>query len=156
MIEVKPGEAEALRLSLQSQSDEGTCQHQGQAQATLRQGLDALSKTLIHATQLFRNLYPGKTQSGSQRGSQLPMHTVAAGSSQRTLTNQDNRWLLLCIDKGLKSTLLYQAPLQNVTTDRDLFEFLRCKYYEQRKFTSWFTLRSIKSVALTKVRYAGV
>lgn len=61
------------------------------------------------------------------------------------------RHVLLCIDKTSTMTTLFQERLSSISTDRQLLEFLRTKYYQYRSKRSWFTLRNLKRVSLSKV-----
>lgn len=139
-----------MRLA-HGQSHIATSRKQGDDLGRIKRTFKAVSGTLTLTIQLLQKAFTKKPRPTSQHGSQLPTHESTTESIGMVPNSPRNIWLLLCIKKGPSSTLLHQELLLNISTDRDVFDFLRVKYYEHRKYPSWFTLRCVKSVSLTKV-----
>lgn len=89
-------------------------------------------------------------ENGQQANGRHQSHPAPRHDSKSAL-NKDDFLLLLCIDKGDTETPLHQKNLDQVSTDRELFEFLRSQYFGYRKIQSWFTFRTIHQLSLTRV-----
>jgi hypothetical protein len=117
-----------------------------------------------------RGLWTAITQSFSLQqhpsptaGNVLPLHqpsqsspaAAQAGASQQHAqpppVTHSFLYVLLCVDEG-SARPLHQRKLKDTTTDRELFLSLRSKYYEGEHFKHWFTLRSVASLSLSRVR----
>jgi len=108
------------------------------------------------------NLKPRRT---ANPATVLPLQAftrVDPWSQSACLNNNQTTNILLCIDRGLWLTQLHQDTLQEDIGDRQLFEFLRRQYNTHRyeslgtmnTVSSWFTLRGVKSLSLSRVSSA--
>lgn len=84
-------------------------------------------------------------------GQTLPTIDRQVPQDGQDAPNQEVLHLLLCIDKGETLTRLHQERLPGMNGDKELFSFLRESYRKHRKFTSRFTLRSVKGLSLARV-----
>ncbi|KAH8900597.1 hypothetical protein GQ53DRAFT_708478 [Thozetella sp. PMI_491] len=138
--ELKPGALEALEANLkQLNGSSGTPSQQPQS---LRQP--------ILKIQALVKLCWNKMVKPNADSNTLPRHNTSTQVPPIPMSNQEVLHLLLCIDVGELSTTLHQERLGKITDDKELFEFLRRRYFKCRKFWSWLTLRSVKSLALTR------
>lgn len=87
----------------------------------------------------------------SQRSNVLPHSNTTQQCYQTSVRCQDSLHLLICIDKGNSGTALRQEHLDDVSTDRKLFLFLRNEYFSHWNLSNWFTVRQIKSLSLSRV-----
>ena len=100
------------------------------------------------------SLFSGSSQKGSSAQGNNQLSPTTTLTSEATMVNsgsQDISRLLLCIDSGFAATPLYQERLGYVSTDRQLFSFLRSEYFRHWNVKPWLSLRSLESVCLTRV-----
>jgi hypothetical protein len=148
--ELEPGAVEQLERELQSSADQ--TYHFGKAL------IDGLQGLITGAKQRFRRIKDSSTTLPSTTPVQqpIPLETSTPGATTQpgphAPGSQDILHLLLCIDQGPSATLLSQERLgYDVSTDRQLFFFLRAKYFGNWNVQPWFTLRTIEAVSLTRV-----
>ena len=122
----------------------------------ISEGFGALWKPIEHRLQKRR-------PSNSNRGNMLPLEEIRQRSNVLPRSNatqqpnqsgarcQDTLHLLLCIEKGNSGTPLHQEHLEDVSTDRELFLFLRSEYFGHWNVRHWFILRNIGSLSLSRV-----
>ncbi|KAJ5335181.1 Pfs NB-ARC and TPR domain protein [Penicillium brevicompactum] len=110
----------------------------------------------------IKHCFQKQRQSNDDRGNMLPLEEIRQPSNALPQSNdtpqpnqpsticQDTLHLLLCIDKMKSGTPLLQEHLEGISTDRELFLFLRSKYFNHWNVRDWFTLRSIGSLNLSR------
>lgn len=111
---------------------------------TLVQGIPGTIKTTL--SKAFTTQHQGQAS--------LPMTNSPATAAQSSVAirrQTDPLSILLCIDKGELNTELHQVSLGGVDSDGSLFQLLRKEYFSRRKLRSRVTLRSVKSLHLSKV-----
>jgi hypothetical protein len=148
-VEVKPGSLQALETRLQELS--GTDNPNQHERSSLQQHFQAIHEW--YQLRLWKqirnrgnNVLPTHHRPNTQPRQEPANDQEIANAPQEILH------LLMCIDKGVFSTRLYQEQLQGIGEDRELFEFLREQYFKHRNFASWFTLQGVKTLSLTRVR----
>ncbi|KAH7239676.1 hypothetical protein B0J15DRAFT_553636 [Fusarium solani] len=155
--ETKLGSLDALRTRI---SEGHRTRSSGQQKSKFNsQSVLSLPETFTGWVKQLTKLLRGKRNQPTNS----PLLTLNSQIPQRdgSQPGQEVLHLLLCIDKGESLTRLHQDRLCSINGDKDLFAFLRICYHKHRKFTSWFTLRSVKSVSLTRFKvdanyFAGV
>ncbi|RWA08278.1 hypothetical protein EKO27_g6831 [Xylaria grammica] len=80
----------------------------------------------------------------------LPLHTTNAQTPSTAPSSGSNLRLLLCIEKGQFETKLHQKIVDGCSNDKEVFRFLHGEYHNYRKFRTWFTLRGISQLSLTR------
>jgi hypothetical protein len=149
--ELEPGAVEQLEKELQSSAKQ--TYHFGEV---LTDGLQGLITGIM---QSFRRIYASITTLASTTPAQPAISLLTSTPGVTTGTSpchyapgsQDIPHLLLCIDQGRSATPLFQERLGYVSTDRQLFSFLRSEYFRHWNARPWFTLRSIATISLTRV-----
>lgn len=152
-IELKPGAVSALERELREQNKENQVQRLSQAARGVGNLFSQTLTTLSTWSSQFNkttSLLPNSnmlnsTQAGNQAQSN-PYHLNQPG-------NQNILHLMLCVDKGLSGAPLFQERLADITTDRQLFMFLRSEYAKKWHPGFWLTLRTIETLSLTRVSY---
>ncbi|KAI0817993.1 hypothetical protein GGR55DRAFT_694253 [Xylaria sp. FL0064] len=93
------------------------------------------------------------SSSGGQHNTGLPLSSlpVPTCSHQTLQAGSTDLHLMLCIGEGQELPTLCQESVLNVSSDEELFQFLRTQYWKLRKLPSWFTLRCVKRLSLTQV-----
>ena len=137
---------DALRARL---SEEHRTRSSGQQKSDFNpQSVFSLLETVLN---WVKQITPPREKRHQLTNTPLPTLKSQAPQPDCSQPGQEVLHLLLCIDKGESLTRLHQDRLCSVNGDKDLFAFLRVCYHKHRKFASWFTLRSVKSVSLTRV-----
>ncbi|KAL4861675.1 hypothetical protein BDV12DRAFT_179897 [Aspergillus spectabilis] len=151
--ELEFGSVKELEIELQELGC--STQRNRDLRMTLFEFLRVLWKRAEHYLQKQRS-------SNSQRENMLPIKEIRQppnGPHQSNATQQPNEpsakcqdtlHLLLCIDKENSGTPLQQEQLEGINTDRQLFLFLRSKYFRQWNVRNWLTLRNIGSLSLSR------
>ncbi|KAI1170182.1 hypothetical protein F4777DRAFT_134604 [Nemania sp. FL0916] len=80
----------------------------------------------------------------------LPTHTTNAQTASAIHQTGNNLYLLLCVDRGEFETKLHQKIINGLSNDRGIFQSLLREYHDYRKFRTWFTLRGISQLSLTR------
>lgn len=112
-----------------------------------------ISSVWTSVTQAFRDI-------ATRSGPILPTNnsppsnnvTTATTGSLNSPGSQPADYLLCCVDKGPTETSLIQNLLPNIETDRQLFQHLHSTYFGVWNKTLWLSLRTVESLALTRVR----
>lgn len=153
-IELEPGSIERLEQELRAMST-----NYGNS---IGESINSLLKRVTESfKRAFQRIRPSENASGLQLNRMNRQQTTSypestgAISTAPTIINdarsQDIQRLLLCIDQGPLATPLFQERLGYVRTDRELFHFLHSEYFGRWNNRSWWTLRSIQRVSLTRV-----
>ncbi|KAK1757189.1 hypothetical protein QBC47DRAFT_412508 [Echria macrotheca] len=139
--ELVPGSIQELEAQLESEDD---ARQESSISAVGELFGSALNSLLRGAAgRLPRQLKPASTSSGSI----IPLHNVGQASPVAP-PEEDKSHLLLCIDTG-NQTMLQQKRIEQISTDRELFFFLRELYCNYRMPRTWFTLRSIRFLSMS-------
>ncbi|KAH6883913.1 hypothetical protein B0T10DRAFT_494029 [Thelonectria olida] len=149
-VEVKPGSLMALQARLREMN--GTHDSNQERDNSAQQQVLILRRSLSSVGAWIRHGVMRIVAIGDQGANSLPLHSLSPQSQQDSLQNQEVLHLLLCIDKGESLTRLYQERLQGVSGDGELFLFLRYQYYKHRNFASWFTLRCVRNLSLSRFK----
>jgi hypothetical protein len=119
--------------------------------------MDGLQGLITGVKQMFYRIHNSSTTLPTTNLTQqpIPLVTSTPGGTTQTGPNasgsRDIPYLLLCIDQGALASPLFQERLGYVSTDRQLFAFLRSEYFRRWNVRPWFTLRSIAAISLTRV-----
>ncbi|KAI8945531.1 hypothetical protein F4801DRAFT_568092 [Xylaria longipes] len=92
-----------------------------------------------------------KSQKSNPASTSLPLHNTNAQAASTFTPSGSNLHLLLCIEKGDFQTKLYQKIIDGYSNDKGVFRFLHDEYHNYRNFRTWFTLRGIGQLSLTRV-----
>ncbi|KAM0420971.1 hypothetical protein ACHAPT_011214 [Fusarium lateritium] len=154
-METKPGSLDALRARL---SEVNRTHNSGQQQSNSNLWM-LLSLPIAMGTWMKRYMMRLIVKGANA----IPLYTLSPSIPRQghSSPSQEVLHLLLCIDKGEPLTRLHQECLYGINEDKQLFSFLRDQYLKHRKLSSWFSLRSVKSVSLARFRvdanyFAGV
>ena len=79
------------------------------------------------------------------------IHNNAQATQNNSSNSSGNLRLLLCMEKGDCQTNLQQKVIDGYSNDKDMFRFLYREYHNHRKFKTWFALRGIARLSLTRV-----
>jgi hypothetical protein len=152
--ELESGSVKELEIELQELGR--STQRTRNLWKSIFEGFGVLSKPTEHGLQKQR-------PSNSHRGNVLPLEEIRQPPNALHRSNdaqrpnrpdakcQDTLHLLICVDKRKYGTPLHQEHLNGVSTDRELFLFLRSKYFGHWNVRNWFTLRNIGSLSLSRV-----
>jgi hypothetical protein len=144
-IELVPSSIQELETQIESR-DRAT---QGDSIGAVGGSLGSALNSLV--TWVARRLTQLRKPSNMSSGSVIPMHN--AGQTPAVATaEEETSHMLLCIDKGNSETKLHQKRIEHISKDRELFVFLRQLYCNYRMPKTWFTLRSIRFLSLSRVR----
>lgn len=149
-VENSPGSLDVLRARLQrlNTTEAPTQRHEN----SFQQRIQTIQQSLrIFGAWIKQGVVQALTTTNGGNGG-LPLHTLSTQSQQNSTNEQEVLHLLMCIDTGEFSTQLYQSRLQRVTNDDELFRFLRDRCVKHRNYASWFTLRTIRSLSLTRFK----
>ncbi|KAI0418825.1 hypothetical protein F5X98DRAFT_336425 [Xylaria grammica] len=141
-VELKPGAIENLEAELREYGSTGRFEVLKQLGRLLAAGI----KTWI--TLPFSRSRLKKSNAAPMP---LPLHTTNAQTPSTAPSSGSNLRLLLCIEKGQFETKLHQKIVDGCSNDKEVFRFLHGEYHNYRKFRTWFTLRGISQLSLTRV-----
>jgi hypothetical protein len=117
-------------------------------------------ETISDGFESLRKLYKRSVQKQQPSNPELPLderrppiNRTAPGNTtqqpgQCNSSSRETLRLLLCVDEGNSKTLLQQVDLDHISEDRELFLFLRSRYFARHKR---FTVKSVGSVSLSHV-----
>jgi hypothetical protein len=147
-IEIQPGAIAQLQRTLDQFGNPGT---RGAGKGESSTDLLRLISRLVGNT--IKSL---GTRVGLGRLSNLPMYSEPnlTAKSKKRRKNESSRpmYILLCMNSGRVGTTLHHESLQEIQSDKELFDLLRSSYRIRRSsIKSLFSFRAVNKISLVKV-----